>query len=99
MKDICIPVPDFHENDQVEIQLIKGDRKESHHFRVVSFPWEIGEDEMHRIDAVGYSLARIERLRNRITRYDKKWELIQIFTPSEDVKHIQVLYRKRKNKI
>jgi len=46
-------------------------------------------------DDVSASLARIYRLKRSIESYDKDWELIQIFTPSENAQHIQVLYRKK----
>lgn len=97
MKELCVPVPNFHDNQIAEIDLkVNGDRI-TYSFRVESFPWD-AEDELAGKDAdpVTRSLARITRLREAINHYDKAWELIQIFTPDENAKHIQVLYRRRK---
>ncbi len=97
MKELCVPVPHFHDSQIAEIDLkVNGDRI-IYNFRVESFPWD-AVDELAGIDAdpVTRSLARITRLREAINQYDKAWELIQIFTPDENAKHIQVLYRRRK---
>ena len=97
MKELCVPVPHFHDNQIAEINLkVNGDRI-IYNFRVESFTWD-AEDELAGKDAdpVTRSLARITRLREAINQYDKAWELIQIFTPDENAKHIQVLYRRRK---
>jgi hypothetical protein len=96
MKELCVPVSHLHEDEIAEIRLTIGGRDTTFNFRVESFPWEV-QDELSRFDdAISLSLARIERLRNAIKDYDPEWELIQIFTPSEKSKFIQVLYRKRK---
>lgn len=95
LKDLCIPIPGFGENEIAELHLKVGDKKVSYDFRVESFPWDI-EDELNETnDEVTTSLARISRLRSAIEGYDKSWELIQIFTPANDSKYIQVLYRKK----
>ncbi len=97
LKDICIPIPGFGEEEVAELHLKIGDRKISYDFRVESFPWDV-KDELNNggDDDVSISLARIERLRNAINKYDKTWELIQIFNPPENAKYIQVLFRKKK---
>ena len=97
MRELSIPMPHFHDNQVAEVDLkVNGDRI-TYNFRVESFPWDV-EDELSNKDSdpVSNSLARISRLRNSINNYDKQWELIQIYTPDENSKHIQVLYRKRK---
>ncbi|MFC2096154.1 hypothetical protein ACFLQ3_00470 [Bacteroidota bacterium] len=95
LKDLCIPVPGFGENEIAELHLKVGDRKISYDFRVESFPWDV-EDELNGdSDHISKSLARISRLRKSIADYDKTWELIQIFNPAETSKYIQVLYRKK----
>jgi hypothetical protein len=97
MKELCIPVPNFKDNQVAEVELkVNGDRL-SFSFKVESFAWDV-EDELtgQHTDEVSRSLARITRLRNAINNYDKDWELIQIFTPNENARNIQVLYRKRK---
>jgi len=96
LKDICIPLPGFGEEEIAELHLKVGDRKIVYDFRVESFPWDV-EDNLNNgsDDDVSRSLARIERLRNAINKYDKSWELIQIFNPPENAKYIQVLFRKK----
>lgn len=95
MKDLCVPVPGFGDNEIAEIQLSIGGKKSTFNFRVESFPWDV-EDELGKFnDEVSLSLARIERLKNKIKNYNSEWELIQIFTPADNSKFIQVLYRKR----
>ena len=97
MRELSVPMPHFHENQIAEVDLKVNGDKITYNFRVESFPWDV-EDELSdkNSDTVSQSLARITRLRNAINNYDKQWELIQIYTPDENAKHIQVLYRKRK---
>ena len=96
MRDLCVPVPDFGENEIADIELRVGDKKIQYSFRVESFPWEVEDELSVADDDVSASLARIYRLKRSIESYDKDWELIQIFTPNENAQHIQVLYRRRK---
>ena len=96
MRDLCVPVPDFGENEIADIELRVGDKKIQYSFRVESFPWEVEDELSVADDDVSASLARIYRLKRSIESYDKDWELIQIFTPNENARHIQVLYRRRK---
>ena len=97
MKELCVPVPNFRDNQVAEIDLkVNGDRI-TYNFRVESFLWDVDDELVAKnSDAVTRSLARITRLRESINKYDKEWELIQIFTPDENARYIQVLYRKRK---
>jgi hypothetical protein len=96
MKDLCVPVGRLGDEEIAEIQLTIGKKRSTFNFRVESFPWDV-EDELGRFDdEISLSLARIERLKNAIKEYDADWELLQIFTPSENSKYIQVLYRKKK---
>ena len=99
MKDLCIPVPNFGEDEVAEIELRVGDKRIHYSFRVESFPWEAEDELSVADDDVSTSLARIYRLKRSIERYDRDWELIQIFTPSENAQHIQVLYRRKKEKV
>jgi len=96
MKDLSIPIPGFKDYDNAEIILKVGGKQIQFNFRVVSFPWDDDKDTIIYDDPVARSLARIYRLKEAIEGYDKQWELIQIFNPSEGTGHIQVLYRKRK---
>jgi len=94
MKDLCVPIPNFGDDEMAEIELRVGDQKISYKFKVESFPWEVEDELTHEDDDVANSLARISRLRTAIKNYNQEWELIQIFTPSENATHIQVLYRR-----
>ncbi len=96
MKDLCVPIPDLKDNQIAQLEVTVGQEKLKYEFRVESFLWETEDDLNHSNDHVSHSLARITRLKKAIESYDKNWELIQIFTPSENSKFIQVLYRKRK---
>ncbi len=95
LKDLCIPIPGFAENEIAELHLKVGDKKISYDFRVESFPWDADDELNGDSDHISLSLARISRLRKAIADYDKSWELIQIFTPADHSKFIQVLYRKK----
>jgi len=97
MKDLCVPIPNFSEDEIADIELRIGEEKISYSFRVESFPWEVEDELSVANDDVSASLARIYRLKRSIEGYDKDWELIQIFTPNDQAKYIQVLYRKRNN--
>lgn len=93
MKEICIPITHFGEDDIAEVQVTVGGKKYNYNFRVESFPWEVKDEDLD--DEMTKSLARIALLKKSINSYDDGWELIQIFTPSENATHIQVLYRKK----
>ena len=95
MKDLCVPIPNFGEQEIADIELRVGDKKILYSFRVESFPWDIKDELSVEDDEITNSLARIHRLKKSIESYDPAWELIQIFTPNENALHIQVLYRRR----
>lgn len=95
MKDLCVPIPNFGEDEIADIELRVGDEKISYSFRVESFAWQVEDELSVTEDDVSASLARIYRLKRAIEGYDKDWELIQIFTPNDNARHIQVLYRRR----
>ena len=93
MKELCVPIPHFQEKESAEIILKVGDERINYNFRVVSFPWEVKDEYSNGDDELSKSLARITRLKNSINSYEKNWELIQIYTPLDEAKFIQVLYR------
>ncbi len=95
MKELCVPLMHFGEEESAEITLKVGNKKVNFDFRVVSFPWEAEDDYSNGDDELSRSLARISRLKSSIKNYDHSWELMQIYTPLEDAKFIQVLYRKK----
>jgi len=96
MKDLCVPIPRFGEDQTASIMLKVGDQEIEYSFRVESFPWDVNDELTEENDEVHNSLARITRLKKAIENYDKEWELMQIYTPLENAKYIQVLYRRRK---
>ncbi len=95
LRDLCIPIPGFGEDEIAELTLKVGDRKFTYDFRVESFPWDVDDELNGESDEISRSLARISRLKFAIENYDKTWELIQIFTPAKSSRYIQVLYRKK----
>ncbi|MCD6596358.1 MAG: hypothetical protein J7L04_01645 [Bacteroidales bacterium] len=95
MRELCVPVFGLDENENAEILLKVSGKKIQYNFRIVSFKWDDDDDLSQANDEISISLARIARLSNAIKSYDKAWELIQIFNPSENAKFIQVLYRKK----
>lgn len=96
MRDICIPVRNFEDDEIAEVTLTVGGKKIKYNFRVESFPW-IADEKFSEGDdeEISESLLKIFKLKDSIKKYDKDWELIQIYTPNENAKSIQVLYRKR----
>ena len=94
MKDLCVPIPDFKEDQIADVEITTGGKKFKYNFRVESFPWDVEDELSVADDNISRSLARIARLKQSIESYDSGWQLIQIFNPSENSKHIQVLYRR-----
>jgi len=98
LRELTVPLPHFTEEQVAEVVLKIGEEQYNYHFRVESFPWDIDDElSIAATDELSKSLARITRLKHTIESYDRSWELIQIFTPMENSKFIQVLYRKKKS--
>ena len=97
MKELCVPIMHFGEDESAEILLKVGGNEVQYNFRVVSFDWDIEDEFSNGADELSKSLARITRLKKSIKNYDSAWELIQIYTPLDDAKYIQVLYRKKED--
>jgi len=95
MKELCIPIPHFGEDQIAEVSVTVAGNKMNFHFRVESFPWELDDSNSQPLSDSEISLAKITILKSAIINYDKDWELIQIFTPVENAKRIQILYRKK----
>jgi hypothetical protein len=88
MKNVSIPLTDFVDRQIAEIEVKINGKKRQYNFRVESFRWE-PENEIWNVE------KRIKLLQVCLEKYDKSWELIQIFKPAENSKFIQVLYRQR----
>ena len=94
MKEIRIPVSEFTEDQIAEVTVNIGGNKSKYEFSVESFPWK-KEDTQSNDDFITQSLSKIYSLKEHLESYYKDWELIQIFTPDENAKNVQVLFRKR----
>ncbi len=95
MNELCVPIPGITENDVAEITVTIKGKKVKYDFKIESFPWEVDDGLATADDSLTKSITRIYRLKRAIESYDKAWELIQIFNPSEKADHIHVLYRKK----
>ncbi|MBN1482277.1 hypothetical protein EH223_08720 [candidate division KSB1 bacterium] len=91
MREICIPLPDFLEQQIANVEVTINGEKRRYNFRVESFPWEV-EDEVGLNEAQRVE-NRINRLKQNIESYDKNWRLVQIFKPSTGSSFIQVLFK------
>ncbi|WP_282014393.1 hypothetical protein [Marinifilum flexuosum] len=96
MREICVPIP-FTDDEQVaEVEVKFANRKISVQYRLESFAWDVSEDpDFNPEDGITEDLMKIYKLKKLIADYDSSWELIQIFTPAENSKYIQVLFRKK----
>jgi len=96
MHDICVPIPHFGDNEIAEVEVKIGDKKSSFNFRVESFNWETTDSKISELSPIPLEV-KISHLRTNIETYDKKWELVQIFTPAQGSKYIHVLFRQKKS--
>jgi len=92
MHDVCVPIPHFSDNEIAEVEVKIGDKKSSFNFRIESFSWGTSESQFAELPIE----QRITQLKHNIESYDKGWELVQIFTPTQGSKYIHVLFRQRK---
>ncbi|NOU61332.1 hypothetical protein [Marinifilum caeruleilacunae] len=96
MREICVPIPFADDNQVAEVEVKFADRKISVQYRLESFVWDVSDDpEFDPESGIAENLLRIYKLKKTIADYDSDWELIQIFTPAENSKYIQVLFRKK----
>ncbi|MBN2012961.1 hypothetical protein JW960_26760 [candidate division KSB1 bacterium] len=91
MNELCIPLPYFDEHQIAEVLVTINGKKKKYNFRVESFPWQIDDDSVSNVGLID----RIDSLKVNLKNYDQSWELIQIFTPKENAKYIQVLFRQK----
>ncbi|MCB0746600.1 MAG: hypothetical protein H6610_10995 [Ignavibacteriales bacterium] len=92
MKDITIPLPEFLEEQIAEVEVKINGKKRQYNFRMESFSWDVSTSGVENKDIIS---TKIENLRSQLENYSKNWELIQIFTPREGSKNIQVLFRQK----
>ncbi len=92
---LCVPIPNFGDEQFANIKLKVDEKRMSFNYRVVSFPCDAEDELMTGHDKLELSLAQIHRLKKAIAGYNKNRELIQIYNPAEDATHIQVLCRKK----
>ena len=84
MRDISIQIPNFSPGQNVEVEVKIDGKKRLLTYRVVMIEWERENDSPEK---------RISLLKNRIRKYEKNWELIEIGAPGRE--NIQVMFRKR----
>ena len=96
MREICVPIPFTEDNQVAEVEVKFADRRISVQYRLESFDWDVSNDpDFSPDDEITEKLLKIYKLKKTIAEYDSGWELIQIFTPTENSKFIQVLFRKK----
>ncbi len=86
MREISLPIPQNLDEETAEITVSTSKNNHKFHFRIEAFDW--GEKDVEQS-------MKIENLRQAIVDYDENFELIQIYTPAQDAKFIQVLFRKK----
>ncbi|MBU1100190.1 MAG: hypothetical protein KKA84_07275 [Bacteroidetes bacterium] len=92
MKDICIPIPKFEENQIAEVEVTVNGKKRKFNYRIDSFAWAPDDKNGENVD-ISVVEAKITKLKNSIESYDSKWQLVQIYTPTPGSEYIQVLFR------
>lgn len=95
MREICIPIPHFGDNQIAEVEVTVNGKKRQYNFRVESFEWGIANFQEDLIDSSLETQLKIQNLRKLLDEYDDSWEIVQIFTPHEGSDHIQVLFRQK----
>ncbi|MDE5417965.1 hypothetical protein L3049_08085 [Labilibaculum sp. DW002] len=95
MREICVPIPLSDDNQVAEVEVKLANNDQSIFFRLESFAWDIAEEIKDKPDEITEKLHKIYNLKKVIANYDSHWEVLQIFTPAESSKNIQVLFRKK----
>ena len=95
MRELCIPIPVDIEAELTEVEVKIGKTKLKFQYRLESFPWEIDSTDLK--EGLGEDLIKVYKLKKTIADYDQNWDLIQIYTPLEKAKVIQILFRKKQN--
>jgi hypothetical protein len=91
VKDVTIPLVDFLDEQIAEVEVKINGKKRKYNFRIESFPWGPTDAQ----DAGSEITSKIRRLKENIENYGNEWELVQIFSPAEGAKHIQVLFKQK----
>lgn len=98
MRQICLPLPGYEDDEPVEIRIQTGFKGKTVVFRLEPVKWLQDKDLIDSgdsLDSLDISLSRINELKKSIESYDKSWELIQIFAPLKNSNFLRILYRKR----
>ncbi len=93
MRELCIPIPIDIGAELAEVEVKIGQSNTKFLYRLESFPWEVDDKDIK--DGITEDLLKIYKLKKTIADYNKDWELIQIYTPAEKAKIIQILFRKK----
>ncbi len=84
MKEVVILIPDFDQDQNIEIDVRINGRTQTMQYRVELLDWE-GNDVPPK--------EKVQVLRHKIESYDKDWELVEIGSPVE--KGITLMFRKK----
>jgi len=93
MREICIPIPIDTGAELAEVEVKIGHKNLKFQYRLESFPWEVDDKDIK--DGITEDLLKIYKLKKTIADYDSDWEVIQIYTPIDKAKFIQILFRKK----
>jgi len=89
MREIHLPLPEIDESDLIEITLEVKNKNIQQNFRIETFDCS---DE--QISGSSNIFNRVDLLKVQIEKYDKNWDLLQIFLIEENSAHIKVLMKK-----
>ncbi len=95
MSDLYIPLPRFGDHQVADVEITINGKKKRYHYRVEAFPWGTEDQKNGKGNGIVETELKILRLKSMIDTYDKEWELIQIYNPGPESKHIHVLFRQR----
>jgi hypothetical protein len=98
MRDICLPLREVENDQPVEVIVNVAGESRKYNFKVETFDWSITDAELADHPYDPYTL-RIQKLREAIEKYDKNWEVIQIFDPGKHSNFVQALFRLREKKV
>ena len=88
MEGISIHIPQLGIEKYAEVEVTINGKKKKYNYRVEMFEWEPLTKSLEE---------RISGLRQHIEGYDKQWELIQIYNPSNN--QVPVLFRQKQHKL
>jgi len=86
MSIIGIEIPQYTEDQEIEVEVKINGTTRQYHYRVEVFHWD---------DCPYPTDDRVECIRQIVNGYDKNWELAHIGLPTED--YIPITFRKKRS--